>query len=287
LVVLNSGTILIFYDRIYRSADGGHTISPVSNTGDSFIPEGFPASQAIAVGPRDTVYYGEYTTTPRPHVVRIVRGTDDGRTWDIVYTFREGEIFHVHSLTYDKFRDRYWIAAGDKGQEARLMYTEDGFRTIHTEGCCLPKWRLVDLIVTKDALFWGSDSDSRSTRPGIFRYDLKQKDIERVATLDNPSYYAARLSNGTLAVTTTFEPRTGYSVARHAPATTSLWLSRDGRTWARDFSLPADSSSLKDGKRPQIQLPSGDPLPVLFATPWHTSEFNFTTLLLSQPGFSP
>lgn len=275
-VVLSSGTILVFYDHIYRSVDGGRTFSVVPNTDGESLPGGFPSSVGYAVGQGDTVYFGEYTTAARPHEVRVARGTDDGQTWTVAHTFPSGDIFHIHSITYDGFRNRFWIAAGDRVGEEKLMYTDDHFHTIQTAGCCTQAWRLVDLIVTEDALYWGSDDDE--VDPGIYRFDIAGGVLDRVATLDNPSYHAASIAGGWMAISTTFEPNSPFT-RDHSPAqTTSLWVSRDGVDWTNVFSLDADPEVLTDLRRPQIQIPAGDPLPALIVTPWHTRSEDFVTL---------
>ena len=276
MLVLESGTMIVFYDHIYRSDDGGESFHAVDGTESSTLPGGFPSSEGYAAGPGDTVYFGEYTTRKRRDKIRIIRGTDDGRRWEVAFTFPSGEIFHVHSVTYDPYRRGFWVATGDEDYEARLMFTDDHFQTLQTIGCCSQDWRLVDMITTEDALYWGSDDDRK--QPGIFRYDLKSRVLERVANIDNPSYHAGRLSDGMLAISTTYEPRSPFTTERRPPPATSLWLSKDGRVWNRALMVPADSAQAAAGSRAQLQIPSGDPLPALFATPWFTSRDAFVTL---------
>lgn len=276
MLVLESGTMIVFYDHIYRSDDGGKSFHAVDGTGSSIVPGGFPSSVGYATGPGDTVYFGEYTTRKRPHEVRIIRGTDDGRRWEVAFTFPSGDVFHVHSVTYDPYRRGFWVATGDEDHESRLMFTDDHFQTLQTIGCCSQDWRLVDMIPTADAVYWGSDDDRK--QPGIFRYDVKSRRLERVANIDNPSYHAARLSNGMLAISTTYEPRSPFTTKMRPPAATSLWLSTDGRAWSRALMLRADSGQAAAGSRAQLQIPSGDPLPALFATPWFTSSDAFVAL---------
>ena len=278
MLVLESGTMIVFYDHIYRSDDGGESFHAIDGTESSMVPRGFPSSVGYATGPADTVYFGEYTTTKRPHETRIIRGTDDGRRWEVAFTFPSGEVFHVHSVTYDPYRRGFWVATGDEDHESRLMFTNDHFQTLQTIGCCSQDWRLVDMIATEDALYWGSDDDRK--QPGIFRYDVESRVLERVANIDNPSYHAARLSNGMLAISTTYEPRSQFTTKMRPPAATSLWLSTDGRLWSRALILRADSVQAAAGRRAQLQIPSGDPLPALFATPWFTSRDAFVTLRL-------
>jgi hypothetical protein len=156
------------------------------------------------------------------------------------------------------------------------MYTDDHFVSVKVAGCCSQKWRLVDMVVTPEALYWGSDDDQQS--PGIYRYDVRSGALERQSDLDNPSYHAALLSNGTMVVSTTYEPGSLYTKSAQPPAATSLWASRDGRRWKKILTRSADAEEVSLGLRGQLQIPHGDPLPAIFVTPWHTERDEFATL---------
>lgn len=271
VVVLASGTVLVFWDAIYRISEGSVTIHDYPTR-----HQPFPSSVGVAVGRGDTVYYGEYQTVDRSPEVAIVRGTDDGRRWEAAYTFPAGEIFHIHSISWDPFRNGFWVATGDRGAQVRLLFSGDAFATLRTVGCCAQSWRIVDLIVTDTHLVWGSDDDESS--PGIYRYDVAKDTLERVADLDNPSYHAALLSDGAMVVTTTFEPGSRYSAESNASASASLWYSTDGISWDRRLSLAGDTVAIAENRRPTIRLPNGDPLPVLLMTPMDTREHAFSTV---------
>jgi hypothetical protein len=134
------------------------------------------------------------------------------------------------------------------------------------------------MIVTEEALVWGSDDDEG--QPAIFRFTPETGELVRLRDLDNPSYHAGRLADGTMAITTTYEPLSPFTRAQSPPASSSLWISRDGMDWTRVLTLEGDSAHWSAGKRPQIQIPSGDPLPALFLTPWFTEQWDFAALRL-------
>jgi hypothetical protein len=282
IVVLETGTVIIFWDRIYRLAGTSYTFHDYP----AGIFEPFPSSVGVAVGPGDTIYFGEYNAaTPRPHPIAIVQGTEDGTVWRVVHKFPSGQVFHVHSISFDPYRKGYWVATGDSGDEVGLLFTADAFQTLDVLGCCAQKWRIVDLIVTEDYLFWGSDDDQE--QPAIFRYDFATERLERLVDIDNPSYHAAVTVDGLLAITTTYEPRSHYTRRKDPPAATALWLSTDGSNWSRTLSLAGDSAAITRGARPLLRLPSGDPLPVLFLTPRHTADYDMTPLRVAPGWMAP
>ena len=45
-----------------------------------------------------TIYYGEYCFNPDRKEMRIFQSKDNGESWSVVYTFRDGEINHIHGV---------------------------------------------------------------------------------------------------------------------------------------------------------------------------------------------
>jgi len=269
LVVLKSGTILVFYDYVYRSDDGGQTFEPV------FAIHHTPFQNGATVDDEDRVYFGEYDTSPRPHPIRVFRGTDDGRTWETAHIFESGEIFHVHGVQYDPYRDRVWIKTGDRDPECHLFYTDDDFRNLRRLGGGTQDWRIVSLVPTETALFWGSDNDRRAA--GIFRWSFEENRLEEIETIGKVSYFAGRTSDGSLVVTTTYEPESPFTKAAKPPASTELYVSRRGREWHRIAVLPYAREEFSWGPaRAQLVVPAGDDSsPYVFFTPLHTDTGDF------------
>lgn len=272
VVQLASGTILVFYDHIYRSSDGGRTFSAVDFPKGELVG---PFAHGIAVDARDRIYFGQYTTGSRPHEVRIFRGTDDGQTWEVAYTFPRGAVFHVHSIHYDRYRDRLWVATGDTGDEPGLFYTDDDFATLDTLGFGTQDWRIVSLIVTEDHLYWGSDNDT--TGASIFRWDFARSRLDTLQFIGTPSYYATRLRDGTLAVATAYEPRSPYTRAASPAPEATVWLSQDGTSWHRALVFQQEEPAQPDADiRAQVPFPSGpDALDFLTFTPRFVREGDF------------
>lgn len=277
VVRLSTGTLLVFYDRIYRTADQGRSFDALGP-----FPGGFPTG-GVAVGAGDTVLFGEYRTDPRPHPVRLVRGTDDGRQWEVIEQFAPGVTFHVHSVTWDPYRRTYWIATGDRGDEVMLLSADAGLGRIDTLLRGTQDARIVSMIVTDSALYWGSDNDEAAS--SIFRFDPASRVLTRLQDIGNPSYASARLADGTLIVTTTFEPGSRFTRETGAAMSyTSLWASRTGEQWTEILRLAADTAAALAGRRAQIQLPATQtPLPQLVMTPFWTIRHDFSTLILPSP----
>lgn len=279
LVVLRSGTILVFWDRIYRSEDGGLSFEPVFDFDAEGIFAPFGLGEGVAVGPDDLVYFGEYNAARGDVESRIVRGEDDGRTWRVVHTFQTGDIRHVHSIQYDPYRDRYWICTGDRDSQSRLLYTEDNFQSLQLLGGGSQDWRAVSLMITEDYLHWGSDNDISGS--SIFRWSFREQKLEKQKDIGKVSYYSTVLQDGTLVLSTTYEPNSPYTRDAKPPASTDIWVSRDGETWDQILSLPYENTGDEARKsRAAVGFPAGRPLDKLFFTPISTVEGDFTTQVI-------
>ncbi|NOY60716.1 MAG: hypothetical protein GXO75_17555 [Calditrichaeota bacterium] len=254
IVVLESGTILVFYDHIYRSTDGGRSYESVFQFDKNTFN---PFHDGIAVDNEDTIYFGEYNCSKRPHKIRIFKGIADGTKWNVCYEFPAGQIFHVHSIKYDSYRDRLWICTGDRNNESRLMYTDDKFGHVNILGSGDQNWRIVSLIIGKDYLFWCSDNDSLGSN--IYRFNVNMNRREKIFFVGKPSYYSTKLSDGTLAISTTYEPESSFTKETSPHPTTDIWISRKGLHWYRILELPHKSFQTPVGEsRSSIVFPSGD-----------------------------
>jgi len=277
LAVLKSGTILVFYNHIYRSTDGGksfHSVLDIKKEGIAL-----PFMHGAAVDRNDDVYFGEYDCSPRPHSIRLFKGTKDGTEWSVFHEFPYGEIFHVHIVRYDPYRDRLWVCTGDRDEESALFFIDEERIGLTRLGGGDQGWRIVALIPAEECLYWCSDDDREGS--SIYRYDFTTNKREHVRFVGKPSYYATRLKDGTFVFSTAFENRTAYSERTREEPTTDLWVSRDGSDWTKVLSLMGKPGKLGWGtRRPQILLPAGDlGSDYLYATPVATEEGDFPLLV--------
>jgi len=279
IVVLRSNTILIFYDKIYRSVDQGRSFQAVFDYKENGLYQAF--SHGIAVDQNDDVYFGEYNCSPRPHTIKIIKGSRDGTVWSIFYEFPQGEIFHIHSIKYDSFRDILWILSGDKDEESKLMFIDKSRKKVEILGSGDQGWRIVSLITTRDFLYWCSDNVW--TGSNIYRYDFSDNKREKLAFVGKPSYYSTQLKDGTLVFSTTFEPASPYTKSFHPEPTTDLWISKNsGKEWYKILSVPGKMHDTEYGMaRATIILPSGDySSDYVFLTPRSTLDSHFATKVL-------
>jgi len=240
---LKSGTILVMYfDGIYRSTDGGASFELVQALS---LDSPGPYSHAAAVADDDKVYYGEFIFETPPRRWQIWRGTDDGRKWDVAYTYPPGVSLHVHAVTFDRYRNRLWVTTGCDAKVSQISYTDDDFKTLQLLGGGDYTWRTMDVLPTKDALYWGTWDNVEPSH--IYRYDFQRSTREAVFETENPIWYTASLADGTITMATAYEPKTTFTKKYSPPKRMSVLASRDGRHWVRALSIDYEAD------------PSGEP----------------------------
>ena len=230
LVQLTTGTIIAQYDKIYRWEPGidGLYAQPVYNLEANGISG--PLKNGMCHDPStDFVYFGEYNIK-RPNAIRILKGYNDGREWDICYEFPRGQIRHVHGIYCDSFRKRLWICTGDNDSESGLYYTDDDFQTVKLFAGGDQSWRMVSLLITPDRLIWGTDAGQDAEahiKNYIYVLDMNSGKREKVCCIDKPAYYSVFSEDGSMFIGTTFEPK----IKRDVTPTADIWFSKDGYNW--------------------------------------------------------
>lgn len=268
VAVLDSGTVLLFYDRIYRSTDGGWSFQALPRIDDRVHP---PFPHGVAVDDDDRVYFGDYRADDRPHEVRVYRGTADGAEWEVCHAFPSGEVFHVHSVDWDPYEGRLLVSTGDDDQESWLLELDPECDGVTPIGGGNQRWRMIAPLFTADALVWGNDDN----REGSAIFELPRGGSTPIPRkeIGTPSYHASLLSGGTMVVATTFEERSVWARSANPDPVAELWGSRTGTRWSRLDSFDWDGRYV-DGRptRALLRLPVSDgSLPVLFASPVATS----------------
>jgi hypothetical protein len=148
-----------------------------------------------------TVYFGEYFQNSKRHKVDLYRSTDNITSWEVAYEFGPGQIRHVHAVQKDPYSDKLWVCTGDNDEESMVAWSDDSFKTIHKIGQGSQLWRVCQLIFTEDAVLWGTDNGSDDVA-GIYRWDRKSSEMQKLQTIEGAVFFGTRLKNGTIVMST-------------------------------------------------------------------------------------
>ncbi|HBT85778.1 MAG TPA: hypothetical protein DEB12_07720 [Porphyromonadaceae bacterium] len=77
----------------------------------------------------DGIVFGGYLSNPHKKQVHIYKrvGID---AWEVIFTFSEGEINHIHNIIPDKYNQCVWILTGDFDDSAAIWRATDNFRNV-------------------------------------------------------------------------------------------------------------------------------------------------------------
>ena len=186
---------------------------------------------ALAVTPESAIYWGEYFNNPSRDAVHVYGSLDSGRTWDVVYTFPAGRIRHVHSITYDPYRDHLWMCTGDYGAECHIMRVSKDWRVVETVLEGSQQTRAVRPIPTQRGLYFATDSELEQNY--IYRLDGDDT-LEQLCPINGPGMWSCQVGSGLF-----FSTDVEYSKVNYEPFA-HVYGSREGECWSRLISWRKD-----------------------------------------------
>lgn len=214
------------------------------------------------------LFWGEYFRNPARDEVNIYTSEDCAKTWHIKYTFKKKSIRHVHGIFYDPYDNMLWVTTGDEDQENAIWVTNNRFRTLETVIGGTQQSRAIQLIFTKDHVYYGTDTPYEINR--ICRIDKRTGKMETLADVDGSVYWGCKI-DGALFFSTAVEPGR-INRSRYA----SIWGSGDGTHWKRIEKYRKDIWPMKYCQIGQLYFPQGEnKTDYLFFTPIAT-EHNLT-----------
>jgi len=103
------------------------------------------------------LFFGEYFQNNDRQEIHVY-GSDNGKDWQIVYSFAAGEIRHVHGIYYDPYRKGMWLLSGDDNEESALWFSDDDFATLKPIVRGTQQARAVAIVPLKDGLLVPMDT---------------------------------------------------------------------------------------------------------------------------------
>lgn len=169
------------------------------------------------------VYFGEYFQNMEKQAVHVYGSHDHGKTWEIVKTFAEGNINHVHGIYMDPYTQRMWLATGDRENECIIGYTEDGFKSFTEVFRGGQEYRTCVLFFYKDFIVFGTDSQYQQNELKMF--DRKTLEITHLQNVQGPVIRGTQIGDVAM-ISTDVEPS---DVNKDTNA--YVWITKDGRHW--------------------------------------------------------
>jgi len=144
--------------------------------------------RGVARDAKGTVYFGEYLDNSERGAMRVYRLPAGSSRLEVAHTFAAGEIRHIHGVYFDPVGDALWCLTGDHGDEARILRTTDGFRTVEKVGGGDESWRAVSALFTSEAIFYAMDAEFTENK--VFRLDRASGERREIGAVDGPVYFS-------------------------------------------------------------------------------------------------
>jgi len=170
-----------------------------------------------------TILLGEYFLNKDRTNVRIYTSKDNSRTWQVAFDFQPGQVRHVHAIQQDPYTEKAWICTGDRDWEPMIAWTSDGAKTLNPIGQGSQIWRVCQLVFTKNALFWGTDTGSAAVS-GLYRWDRATHRLTKLVDVPGEMFYATRLAGGTIVMSTVCD-----GARNEKDDKTRLWIVTHGK----------------------------------------------------------
>jgi hypothetical protein len=149
-VILSIGNMLYELNIITGNLSNGYYC------GKGIRPLAFTKLSGIR-GFKDSIYFGGYLTNTDKKPVNIYRRVDKD-FWEIVYTFPQGAINHIHNIVTDTYRQCLWILTGDFDESAAIWKAVDGFGSVMKVAGNDQKYRGCVCFAAPEGLIYATDA---------------------------------------------------------------------------------------------------------------------------------
>lgn len=108
-------------------------------------------------GFEDGIYFGGYLGNMDKKPVNIYHRVGIDK-WEVVYTFPQGAINHVHNIISDPYRHCLWVFTGDFDESAAIWKVTGGFRKVERIACSDQKYRGCVAFPLSEGLLYATDA---------------------------------------------------------------------------------------------------------------------------------
>ncbi|MDC7278837.1 hypothetical protein NXH64_04895 [Butyrivibrio fibrisolvens] len=154
-------------------------------------------------GFEDGIYYGEYFLNHEGTAVNIYK-RDNNASWNVVYTFSAGSIYHIHGLVPCKEKDCVYILTGDKDAESGIYEARNGFQDVKVIVSGKQAYRACIALPTEGGMLYTTDTPLESNY--LYYLDFESKEIQTIAEISGPSIYGKVISDSEMVFSTSVEP---------------------------------------------------------------------------------
>ena len=151
----------------------------------------------------DGIYYGDYFLNHAGTAVNIHRRNADG-SWQMVYTFPAGSIYHIHGIIPYPQKDCVYILTGDKDSESGIYEMRNDFKDAKSIVSGKQAYRACVALPIENGLLYTTDTPLEDNY--LYQLDFNSKEIKFVCKIAGPCIYGKVISENEMVFSTSAEP---------------------------------------------------------------------------------
>lgn len=137
----------------------------------------------------DGIYFGGYLGNTDKKPVSVYKRTAKDK-WEVVYTFQQGAVNHVHTIIMDPYRDCLWIFTGDFDEASAIWKVTDNFKSVERVCCNNQKYRGCVVFVLPEGLLYATDAPF--TEDFIYLMNPYDYSVKAIAPIDGSCIYGCQ-----------------------------------------------------------------------------------------------
>ncbi|MCO8291378.1 hypothetical protein [Tetragenococcus halophilus] len=200
----NEEFFLSFNKKIFYVSLKKKTVTKVFD-----IPVGFsePLNYCIPLqgNPTFKIFFGDYGNNSERECVSVY-GIDKELTVKKVYTFKKGDIRHIHNIIPDKYKYGYYIFTGDNEEKAGIYWSNSDFSVVKPVFIGDQRGRAVAGFVTSSGLLYAMDSISEKNYIWLLTEKDGETSLKKIGDLNGSVIYSTKYLSGYLLSTTVESP---------------------------------------------------------------------------------
>ena len=127
----------------------------------------------------DGIYFGGYLDNREKKPVSVYKRIRRDK-WEVVYTFPQGVINHVHAMVNDPYRNCLWIFTGDFDEASAIWKVTDNFKTVERVCYNDQKYRGCVVFVLPEGLLYATDAPFVQNYIYLMKPDYKINELKQV-----------------------------------------------------------------------------------------------------------
>ena len=182
VILLSKGSTL--YELNLRT----HALSKGTTVGTGIRPLIYTEVKGI-VGFDDGIYFGGYRGNRHKEPVHVYKRVAEDK-WEVVYTFPQGAINHVHAVVADPYKNCLWVFTGDFGEAAAIWKVTDNFTQVERVACNDQKYRGCVVFALPEGLLYATDTPFADDF--IYLMNADTYGVRQLAPIDGSCIYGCQ-----------------------------------------------------------------------------------------------